>query len=69
MKLVTSKKFTLIGTPQGHEIKDPNGISAHSYVPYYGYAHTHLQSWNSPPMSSMISTWTSVRTLQPRNST
>ena len=26
MKLVTGKKFMLIGTPQGHEIKDPHGI-------------------------------------------
>ena len=28
LKLVSGKKFTLVGTPQGHEIKDPNGICA-----------------------------------------
>ena len=28
LKLVNGKKFTLVGTPQGHEIKDPHGICA-----------------------------------------
>ncbi|PCH37715.1 HAD IIID h [Wolfiporia cocos MD-104 SS10] len=26
LKLITEKKFTLIGTPQGHEIKDPSQV-------------------------------------------
>ncbi|KAI0636660.1 HAD subfamily IIID h [Trametes polyzona] len=26
LKLLTGKKFTLVGTPQGHEIKDPNEL-------------------------------------------
>jgi len=25
LNLTSGKKFTLVGTPQGHEIKDPNG--------------------------------------------
>lgn len=25
LKLLSGKKFTLVGTPEGHEIKDPNG--------------------------------------------
>ncbi len=28
LKLVSGKKFTLVGTPQGHEIKDPHGKAA-----------------------------------------
>jgi len=26
LNLTSGKKFTLVGTPQGHEIKDPNGV-------------------------------------------
>jgi len=32
LKLVTGKKFTLVGTPEGDEIKDPSSSSPLSFI-------------------------------------